>query len=452
MNTSEQFDTVITSKRGWFDINLRELFRYRDLILMFVKRNFIAHYKQTVLGPAWAIIQPLLTTVVFTIVFGNLAKLPTDGVPPFLFYMCGNVAWGYFAGCLTQTAATFTANAGVMGVDLTGKGLPVRLVLSADVKVESFEKTNLIPGGELFGVRMEIDGLIVSGTGPVEGTNASPASMAGIVPGDRILSADGVALRGAASFTKIMAKTGGKAVRLTIERNGEEKDVMLTPMKDTDGVWRAGLWVREAAAGIGTVTFIDPETGAFAGLGHGICDGETGKLLPLKQGTVCTVDPESVNRASREKPGEIRGELSDESVGSLRENTDTGVYGTVNGTEYATQKAVPIALKDEISPGKVEIQCQLDEEGKKTYDAVIEEICDRNGETKNFVLRITDEELLAKTGGIIQGMSGSPILQNGKLIGAVTHVMLRDPQRGYGIFIENMLKGTQGEWQEDQAA
>ncbi len=111
----EQFDTVITSKRGWFDINLRELWRYRDLIFMFVKRNFIANYKQTVLGPAWAVVQPLLTTIVFTIVFGRLANLPTDGVPPFLFYMCGNIAWGYFSGCLGQTASTFTANAGIMG-------------------------------------------------------------------------------------------------------------------------------------------------------------------------------------------------------------------------------------------------------------------------------------------------------------------------------------------------
>lgn len=109
------FDTIITSKRGWFDINLRELFRYRDLIFMFVKRNFVANYKQTILGPAWAIIQPLLTTVVFTIVFGRIARLPTDEVPPFLFYMCGNVAWGYFSGCLSQTASTFTANAAVMG-------------------------------------------------------------------------------------------------------------------------------------------------------------------------------------------------------------------------------------------------------------------------------------------------------------------------------------------------
>ncbi|MBQ7177147.1 MAG: ABC transporter permease, partial [Victivallales bacterium] len=127
----DTFDTVITSKRGWFDINIRELIRYRDLIFMFVKRNFIANYKQTVLGPAWAIIQPLLTTVVFTIVFGNLAKLPTDGVPPFLFYMCGNVAWGYFAGCLTQTAATFTANAGVMGkVYFPRLVMPISSVLS----------------------------------------------------------------------------------------------------------------------------------------------------------------------------------------------------------------------------------------------------------------------------------------------------------------------------------
>ena len=131
MQDKQTFDTVITSKRGWFDVNLRELFRYRDLIFMFVKRNFIANYKQTVLGPAWAIIQPLLTTVVFTVVFGNLAKLPTDGVPPFLFYMCGNVAWGYFSGCLTQTANTFTANAAVMGkVYFPRLVMPISSVLS----------------------------------------------------------------------------------------------------------------------------------------------------------------------------------------------------------------------------------------------------------------------------------------------------------------------------------
>ena len=128
---TQQFDTVISSKRGWFDVNIRELIRYRDLIFMFVKRNFIAQYKQTVLGPAWAIIQPLLTTVVFTIVFGNLAKLPTDGVPPFLFYMCGNVAWNYFAGCLNQTATTFTANAAIMGkVYFPRLVMPISSVLS----------------------------------------------------------------------------------------------------------------------------------------------------------------------------------------------------------------------------------------------------------------------------------------------------------------------------------
>ena len=127
----EKFDTVITSKRGLFDVNVRELLRYRDLIFMFVKRNFIANYKQTVLGPAWALIQPLLTTVVFTVVFGSLAKLPTDGVPPFLFYMCGNVAWGYFSGCLTQTASTFTANAAVMGkVYFPRLVMPISSVLS----------------------------------------------------------------------------------------------------------------------------------------------------------------------------------------------------------------------------------------------------------------------------------------------------------------------------------
>lgn len=129
---TDDFDTIITSKRGWFDINFKELYRYRDLIFMFVKRNFVANYKQTILGPAWAIVQPLLTTVVFTIVFGNLAKLPTDGIPPFLFYMCGNVAWGYFASCLTSTASTFTANAAIMGkVYFPRLVMPISAVCSA---------------------------------------------------------------------------------------------------------------------------------------------------------------------------------------------------------------------------------------------------------------------------------------------------------------------------------
>jgi lipopolysaccharide transport system permease protein len=131
MNDNTSFDTVITARSGWFDINLRELWRYRDLAFLFVKRNFIAYYKQTILGPAWAIIQPLLTTVVFTIVFGRLAKLPTDGVPPFLFYMCGNIAWGYFAGCLTATGSTFTQNAAIFGkVYFPRLTMPISTVMS----------------------------------------------------------------------------------------------------------------------------------------------------------------------------------------------------------------------------------------------------------------------------------------------------------------------------------
>jgi lipopolysaccharide transport system permease protein len=131
MDDNSSFETVITARSGWFDINLRELWRYRDLAFLFVKRNFIAYYKQTILGPAWAIIQPLLTTVVFTIVFGRLAKLPTDGVPPFLFYMCGNIAWGYFAGCLTATGSTFTQNAAIFGkVYFPRLTMPISTVMS----------------------------------------------------------------------------------------------------------------------------------------------------------------------------------------------------------------------------------------------------------------------------------------------------------------------------------
>ena len=303
------------------------------------------------------------------------------------------------------------------------------------------ERIALVPGGELFGVRMEINGLLVAKTGPVEGTKTNPAALAGIKPGDRIVSAEGVSLRGCASLTKLLAKSGGNPVTLEVDRDGERMITTLNPIKDPNGVWRAGLWLREGAAGIGTVTYKDPETGSFAGLGHGVCDGETGKVLPMLTGSVCRVKPEGAKPATISEPGEIRGELEKGTAGVLTANSETGIYGSME-TE-GSEKAIPIAFKDEIKPGKATILCQLDETGKKEYSVVIEKICDRNGETKNFILRVTDPDLIEKTGGIIQGMSGSPVIQNGKLIGAVTHVMLRDPEQGYGIFIENMLKGAE---------
>lgn len=339
------------------------------------------------------------------------------------------------------------------GAEERGRVLAFGVLPVKEVKVETYEKTCLIPGGELFGVRMEIAGLMVSGVGKAEGTNESPADDAGIVPGDRLLSVNGVELRGAASLTKLLAKAGGKTVLIRLVRNGKIEQVRLTPVRDPDGVYRAGLWVREAAAGIGTVTYRDPETGEFAGLGHGICDGDTGEILPLYRGTVCRAAAESVRPATRTNPGEIRGELGEETLGTLRANTPTGIYGEAyDGLSLATGEAVPIALKAQIRTGKITILCQLDDTGKKAYEAQIEEICDRDGDTKNFVIRITDKDLLEKTGGIVQGMSGSPILQDGKLIGAVTHVMLRDPTRGYGIFIENMLKTAREKNNAEQAA
>ena len=326
--------------------------------------------------------------------------------------------------------------------------LPVK-----NVTVASFPKKELIPGGELFGVRMEIRGLMVTGTGKVEGTEISPAADAGILPGDRIVRADGAEMRGAAAFTRVMAKSGGKTVTLVLERDDGETEVYLTPVKDPSGVYRAGLWVREAAAGIGTVTFRDPETGVIAGLGHGVCDGATGKIYPLFEGSICAARPDGVRKATRAQPGEIRGSLLRGETGVILANTPTGVYAALkDGAAFPEEKAVPVALRDEVRPGEATILCQLDGEGKRAFTAQIEEICDREGETKNFVIRVTDRALLDKTGGVIQGMSGSPVLQNGKLVGAVTHVLLRSPERGYGIFIENMLATAEAVKEGEKAA
>ncbi len=315
------------------------------------------------------------------------------------------------------------------------------------VDVSYYPSSQVVCGGELFGVRMSTKGLLVTGLGTVETASGavSPGEGAGIQKGDILVTAQGVVLQSASDFAKMIAKTEGGPIKITLERSGQQQTVSLSPVAASDGSgYKAGLWVRDGAAGIGTVTFLDPVTGAFGGLGHAVCDGETGTPFPLSSGTVCCAVIEGISKGDAGAPGEIRGRLEKSGVGKLYSNTQSGVFGTFNSPPPPGAKTVSIGLKGEIKPGKATIFCTLDKEGKKEYEIEIEEIIGMDRETKNFIVHVTDPELLAKTGGIIQGMSGSPIIQNGKLIGAVTHVLVGDPTRGYGIFIENMLKTAQG--------
>ena len=320
----------------------------------------------------------------------------------------------------------------------------VMLCITLTVPAEAASRRSVCIGGMPFGVRFKTSGVTVAELEEIETDKGRicPAGEAGLSAGDVIVKVDGDEMTGADDVISRIAGSGGKALAVTYKRRGEEKQTNLTPVRDRNGVYRAGMWIRDSAAGIGTVTYYDAKTGAFAGLGHGICDAETGELIPLSHGIVTEVSLCGINKGVAGAPGELKGFFGETRIGEIAKNTRTGVYGTLavlprQGAEY-----VETADKNDVKIGAVTIRCTLSDGEMRDYAAEITEIDAKSGDCKNFIVTITDPELLARTGGIVQGMSGSPILQNGKLVGAVTHVMVNDPTRGYGIFIENMMNAA----------
>lgn len=316
----------------------------------------------------------------------------------------------------------------------------IMVICALTVSIGAAELDGICAGGMPFGVRFQTDGVIVAGIENVETDRGGvcPAKDAGIAAGDLILSANGKKISSADELIKIISESGGDGVKLAYRRGGEEHTARLSPAKDKKGVPRAGMWVRDSAAGIGTVTYYDPATGQFAGLGHGICDSSSGELIPLVTGRVTDVSLFGIERGVAGTPGELKGYFGSREIGTICKNTETGVYGTF--TKIPDDGApTEIAHRGEIKAGEVIVRCTLADGEMRDYTAVISEINRRSRDNKSFIITITDPALIERSGGIVQGMSGSPILQDGKLIGAVTHVMVNDPARGYGIFIENML-------------
>jgi len=302
--------------------------------------------------------------------------------------------------------------------------------------------TELIPGGMAFGVKFFTEGVIVLGTTGVETASGlcSPAKDAGLNSGDIIIRAGGKEFETASELTLIISGCAGRSVVLDLIRDEREISLEVTPVRELEsGEYRIGVLVRDSTAGIGTVTFIDPETLDFGGLGHGIYDSETALLLPLKSGTIVDVDISSVEKSRKNSPGELHGEFSDAAEGELWANTDQGVFGRYFKMPYDVGKALPVSSRAELTAGKAKMLTTLNDGEVKAYDIEIERVYSASGSTKNFLLRVTDKTLIEKAGGIVQGMSGSPIIKDGKLIGAVTHVLVNDPIHGYGICIENML-------------
>ena len=294
-------------------------------------------------------------------------------------------------------------------------------------------------GGVPFGVRFPAEGVVVIGFSAAEEGELNPAYAAGLRQGDVITAVDGEAVTTAEELTERI-NAGGGLVEITYLRDREEKVALLCPRESENGR-RAGMWIRDTVAGIGTVTFLLEDDLSFGGLGHGICRGDTGELLSVPDAEVTEVTITGVVKGAPGEPGELRGVFTGERRGRLNANTECGVFGVYEKSlPDGCGKTVPVAPRDEVHPGRASILCTLEGREPGEYEICITDIDRRSRNNRSFSVVVTDRDLLERTGGIVQGMSGSPILQDGRLVGAVTHVLVGDPAEGYGIFIDNMFE------------
>lgn len=315
-----------------------------------------------------------------------------------------------------------------------------------EVTVNIVPKIELSPCGMASGIKMLTDGVMVVGMDDVETSNGkiNPAKEAGICLKDIIISVNGNKLKNIEQLSGLIKQEGKKAIIFEIRRNEKNLRLIIRPVKSIDKGYKIGLWVRDSAAGIGTVTYIDHNREVFGGLGHAICDVDTDEIMSVGEGTLTRAIITQIKKGKKGEPGELRGYFDDDMpIGTLIDNNSSGVFGILDksmNNDFTTK--LPIALKNEITIGKATILANINSDIIEEFDIEIVKINSGSNDERNMIIKITDENLLNRTGGIVQGMSGSPILQNGKIIGAVTHVLVNDPTKGYGIFIENMLKNT----------
>ena len=294
-------------------------------------------------------------------------------------------------------------------------------------------KILLISGGGVFGAKIKQAHLSVSDPGTVKELKS----------GDRITHANGREIHSALDLKSIVKDSDGRPIELTCKRSDKTLTVAVTPKKD-GGEYTLGITLKDGAAGIGTVTYIDPKTGLFGGLGHGICDPDTGELVEMASGEVTGVILGGVKKGESGKPGELSGILTDKVIGELYANTECGIFGRLERIPTGSDVIpIEVARKDEVHAGEATIISTVKNGQAHRFKIEISEVNTASTGTKSFRIRATDPALTAITGGVVRGMSGSPIIQDGKLVGAVTHVMVANPTEGYGIFIENMLNASQ---------
>ncbi len=296
------------------------------------------------------------------------------------------------------------------------------------------QSTEVIPIGKTVGIRLYTEGLLVIGSSEVNGRNI--AKEYDIQVNDHINKINGKTIENTEEFSQIV-NSNPNGVNLSITRDGENLEINTIPEKDED-VYRLGLWVRDSTAGIGTVTYYNPQTKEFAALGHSINDVDTGNILSVKSGNILNCNILSVRKSEKGLPGEINGSFEGDTIGNISMNSDIGIFGTMTCSEFDSEgTTIPVAAKEQVQEGEAYILSDAFGNENNQYTIEIKKIT--NSSDKGLVIEITDQRLKEMAGGIVQGMSGSPIIQNGMLIGAVTHVFVNSPLKGYGTLAENMI-------------
>ncbi len=346
---------------------------------------------------------------------------------------------------ITEVAKTSNNNLNISNAEVSLFGtIPLK-----NINITTIEDIEVVPIGKIIGLKLYTNGVLVVGMSEIEDKNNilnKPYENSDIEEGDTILKIDEQEIENIDSLKDVVNSSAGRDLEITLLRNGNVVTTSIKPIETEEREYKLGLWVKDAATGVGTMSFYEPVSKSFAVLGHGITDSDTDSLINIDYGELVTSKVISLKRGEKEIPGEIKGTIvNQQTIGEVSKNTQFGVYGTLNNLtalNIDTSQALKVALRNEIKEGEAKILCALDDNNvSKEYSIEIEKVYkDNDYNNKSMLIRVTDEELLNKTGGIIRGLSGAPIIQNGKFIGAVTNVLVSNPEIGYAIFADLMVK------------
>lgn len=344
-----------------------------------------------------------------------------------------------------ETAITSNSNYNISNVEVSLFGkLPVK-----NVAVTTIENAKVVPIGKIIGLKLYTNGVLIVGMSEIEDENSILSKQyenSDIKEGDTILKINEKEIEDIENLKDVVNSSNGKKLELTLLRDGSIVTSNITPIQTKNKEYKLGLWVKDAATGVGTMTFYEPESKVYAVLGHGITDADTDSLINIDSGELVTSRIISIKKGEVENPGEIKGTiLNQQTIGEVIKNTQFGIYGKLNNLtslNIDTSKVLDVALREEIEIGEAKVLCAIDNSNvAKEYSIEIEKIyTDNEFNNKSMLIKVTDEELLEKTGGIIRGLSGAPIIQNGKFIGAITNVLVSNPEIGYAIFGDLMIK------------